>query len=238
MKPFFSYYGGKWRAANHYPTPVGVVVEPFAGSAGYSVRHEPEEAILVDAYEPIVMVWDYLIHVTEEEILSLPDLQTDQTVDDLAIPEAARFLIGFWIQRATTTPGKKLSAWSRSIGQENDWIHKGQLGWSSNARNRIALQLHKIRKWTVKLGDYTSSPSIRATWFVDPPYQHQERKYSVRFSDYERLASWCRNQRGLVIACDQDGADWLPFRTLREVNSTHGRQKTTKTTKELVWVRE
>ena len=35
LKPFFTYYGGKYRAAPKYPEPVhGSIVEPFAGSAG------------------------------------------------------------------------------------------------------------------------------------------------------------------------------------------------------------
>ena len=40
MKPFFRYYGGKWRDCAKYPPPqFDTIVEPFAGSAGYSVRH-------------------------------------------------------------------------------------------------------------------------------------------------------------------------------------------------------
>ncbi len=35
LKPFFCYFGGKWRAAPHYPTPKHAeIVEPFAGAAG------------------------------------------------------------------------------------------------------------------------------------------------------------------------------------------------------------
>lgn len=40
LKPFFTFYGGKWRAAPHYAPPeFATIVEPFAGAAGYSVRH-------------------------------------------------------------------------------------------------------------------------------------------------------------------------------------------------------
>ena len=39
LKPFWRYYGGKYRAAPAYPPPrLGTIVEPFAGSAGYSLR--------------------------------------------------------------------------------------------------------------------------------------------------------------------------------------------------------
>jgi site-specific DNA-adenine methylase len=34
LRPFFTFYGGKWRAAPFYDAPThGHIVEPFAGSA-------------------------------------------------------------------------------------------------------------------------------------------------------------------------------------------------------------
>ncbi len=34
MMPFFTYFGGKWRGAKHYPEPKhSHIIEPFAGSA-------------------------------------------------------------------------------------------------------------------------------------------------------------------------------------------------------------
>lgn len=39
LKPFWRYYGGKYRAAPRYPVPLHrTIVEPFAGAAGYSLR--------------------------------------------------------------------------------------------------------------------------------------------------------------------------------------------------------
>ena len=48
MRPFFGFYGGKWRdAPKHYPFPEhDTIVEPFAGSAGYSVRYSDRNVIL------------------------------------------------------------------------------------------------------------------------------------------------------------------------------------------------
>jgi site-specific DNA-adenine methylase len=37
MRPFFRYFGTKWRLAQKQPKARGTVREPFAGSAGYSV---------------------------------------------------------------------------------------------------------------------------------------------------------------------------------------------------------
>ena len=40
LRPFFCYYGGKWRAAPKYPPPEhDTIVEPFAGAAGYATRY-------------------------------------------------------------------------------------------------------------------------------------------------------------------------------------------------------
>ena len=61
MKPFFSYYGSKHRLCQQgfYPPPkVGnIVIEPFAGSATYSVYHESEHAILIDKDPVIANRW-------------------------------------------------------------------------------------------------------------------------------------------------------------------------------------
>ena len=78
-------------------------------------------------------------------------------------------------------------------------------------------------KVDVRLGDYRSAPDLEATWFVDPPYQPtrgmktgQGLGYAPgctsRELDYGELAEWCRSRRGQVIVCEQEGADWLPFR--------------------------
>lgn len=50
LRPFFNYYGGKWRAALHYPGPrYDHIIEPFAGSAGYALRYYQRRITLVDS---------------------------------------------------------------------------------------------------------------------------------------------------------------------------------------------
>ena len=73
LHPFFSYFGSKYRMAKHYPEPAyDVIIEPFAGAAGYSLLYPTKQVILYDNYEPVVRLWDYLIKVKKEEIWSLP----------------------------------------------------------------------------------------------------------------------------------------------------------------------
>ena len=65
MRPFFTYYGGKYRAAPLYPSPTHAnLVEPFAGSAGYALRYYDRQVLLVDADPVIAGLWRYLISAT------------------------------------------------------------------------------------------------------------------------------------------------------------------------------
>lgn len=223
MRPLFPFYGSKWRDAKRYPSPYnGTVIEPFAGSAGYATYWEPGRVVLYDRDPIIVSVWDYLIHATGAEIRELPDLEVGQSVDSLSVPQEARWLIGFWLNRGSATPKKTKTAFSSRTERQ-------QLVWSERARVRIASEVHKVRHWEVFYGSYESCPRLDATWFVDPPYVDKGRYYRVRSVDYDRLGAWCRHLPGQTIVCEQAGATWLPFRPLATIKSTRG------TSAEVVW---
>src|SRR5881296_3825018 len=111
--PLFPFYGSKWRDARRYPAPHnGHVIEPFAGSAGYSLWHAPPRVTLCDVDPIIVGVWRYLIAVSERELRALPDLEPGQCVDDLGLCQEARWLIGFWLNRGSAQPKKTRTAYS------------------------------------------------------------------------------------------------------------------------------
>lgn len=226
MRPFFPFYGSKWNIARYYPAPGRLpVVEPFAGAAGYSTFHAVPEAHLVDADPIIVGVWQYLMGVTAEEILGLPELpDAGDSVNDHDLPQEARWLIGFWLNRGSASP--KLSRTAYSARSD-----KGQLNWGARAKARIASQLEGIKGWTVTEGDYRDAPSIEATWFIDPPYVVKGRYYRVGFDQHEALGEWSRERRGPVVVCEGPGADWLPFGPLGSFKSSLGRAN------EVVWVR-
>lgn len=218
LRPFFGYYGGKWRdAQKHYPRPShDTIVEPFAGSAGYSLRYPEREVVLCDIDPVIAGVWRYLIAVSEQEILGTPDLPPDGTVDSLKIPQEARWLIGFWLNRGASRPGKSPSKWMR------EGIRPGSF-WGERVRQTIARQLQAIRHWRIVEASYENcGVSGEATWFIDPPYQSAGQYYRFGSStlDYAKLAGWCRTRPGQVIVCENAGADWLPFRGLNGVKTT------------------
>lgn len=215
LRPFFGYYGAKWLLAPHYPAPRHRrVVEPFAGSACYSLLHWRREVTLVDAYPVIAGVWRYLINVSADEVLALPDLAEGQTVADLNVCQEARWLIGLWIRSAQARPGLTSSPWAR------DKATRGICGfWGAPARARIARQLPCIRHWRVIEGDYREASLGPATYFIDPPYVVGGSHYSARPGSYELLARWCRELPGQVVVCEAEGATWLPFAPLRAVRS-------------------
>ena len=98
LKPFFCYYGGKYRSAPHYPKPVhDTIIEPFAGSAGYSVRYADHKVILCEADPKIRGIWEYPFSVSPAEVLSLPlKLTTSMTSK---IPDEAKMVDGVLVEQ-------------------------------------------------------------------------------------------------------------------------------------------
>lgn len=222
MRPLFPFYGSKWRDAKRYGKPSGLVVEPFAGSAGYSTFWIPSRVLLYDIDPIIVGVWDYLIHASSREILDLPDLEVGQSVDSLNLSQEARWLIGFWLNRGSAQPKKTRTAFSARTD-------KAQLVWGERARQRIAADVASIRDWRIVHGSYNDCPMAEATWFVDPPYMDKGRYYRFHDVDYEHLGGWCQGLPGRVLVCEQAGANWLPFNPLAVIKSTKG------TSAEVMW---
>lgn len=218
MRPLFPYYGSKWNIARYYPAPdPGLVVEPFAGGAGYACFYDCPQVALYDADPIIAGVWHYLIHARADEIAALPEMpQVGDGVDNYALPQEAKWLIGFWLNRGSATPKKSRTAYSARTD-------RAQLNWSARAKERIVSQLPKLAGWTVTNAAYDAAPDAEATWFVDPPYGDKGRYYRVPFGDYEALGAWCRTRAGLMIACEGPGATWLPFTALGSFKSTKGR---------------
>lgn len=226
LRPFFSYYGGKWRVAKkHYPEPQhDMIVEPFAGSAGYALRYPDRQVILVERDPVVAAVWRYLKTVSEHEFLSLP--LSFSSVDELSVCQEAKWLIGFWLNRGVSRPRKSPSRWMR------EGLRPGSF-WGEEVRNRLAFQLHAIRHWMIIEGDYTRAPHVEATWFVDPPYQLAGKHYhhGSKDLDFEKLGQWCQAQRGQVLVCENEGADWLPFQPLADIRTARRSRRS----REVLW---
>ena len=232
LRPFFGYYGGKWRdAQKHYPRPAhATIVEPFAGSAGYSLRYPDRNVVLCEIDPILVGVWNYLTTVSPKEILKIPDVAPDSTVDELDLPQEAKWLVGFWLNRGIARPCKSPSKWMREGARPGSF-------WGERVRQTIARQLDSIRHWKIVQCSYADCPiSEPATWFVDPPYQvaGQHYRFGSDEIDFQHLGQWCRSRPGQVIACENAGADWLPFRDLGDIKTT----RTGRRSREVIWTRE
>lgn len=209
LKPFWTYFGGKYRIAPRYPAPEHrTIVEPFAGAAGYALRYPDREIVLCEKNPIVAGIWRYLIRASAQEIRALPRIPASGRIDDAVWPDkAARDLAGFWITRGAAHPNCTASAWMR----DQRYV---RWSWGDHAIERIASQVDAIRHWRVLEASYDTIPQQRATWFIDPPYVRAGHRYphGSKGIDYAALASWCQSRRGQVIVCEQEGATWLPFR--------------------------
>lgn len=231
LKPFFTFYGGKWRAAPRYPAPrFDTIVEPFAGAAGYSVRHAHLRVVLVERDPLIAETWRYLLRVKPSEILSLPDIAMDQTVNDLDVVPEARRLIGWWLNKGTAATSLSPGAWMRGGARPNSF-------WGRAVRERLAEQIEHIRHWTLIEGDYTDAPDIDATWFIDPPYEQAGKHYRFgsKSLDFAALGDWCRTRRGQVMVCENVGAEWLPFEPWIDIKASEAKHGG-RVSREALWI--
>ncbi len=232
LRPFWRYYGGKWRAAPRYPAPAhATIVEPFAGAAGYSLRYPDREVILVEKYHVIAEIWRWLIGVSADEVLAIPEVDA---VADLPawVPAGGRFLVGMCMNAAAVRPNKRISAGMfarRALARYCE-------GWTAKMRDRAASQVTAIRHWRVIEGEYTAAPDVSASWFIDSPYRGRPGSHYTHGSsklDYSALARWSRSRRGQTIVCEAAGADWLPFAPFGETNGMGGAPS-----REAIWTRD
>lgn len=232
IRPFFCYYGGKWRIAETYPRPAySVIVEPFAGAAGYSTTFGAGRTCwLIDRDPVLVRLWEWLLQASPKDVRGLPLIRAGEDVRDLPIAPGAQDLIAFWLNKGCTRPRRTASAWMRS------GIRPGSF-WGESVRERIASQLWAIKRWRVVNASYSEIPNVEATWFVDPPYAGRPGShytFGSRGINYNQLGEWCRTRRGQIIVCEAQGADWLPFQqhgTFKANATSVGRRSS-----EAVWV--
>lgn len=203
----FSFYGAKRRLAALYPSPAyDTIVEPFCGSAAYSLHgdHWQKNVWLYDIDKRIVAVWEYLISATEKDIMGLPMFGRGVNTDSFEqLSQAERWFLGYMISAATRNPKKTATE---------------KTNWNERSQKKIALAVSKIKHWHVACGDFRQIMNREATWFVDPPYQIEGKWYDFKLKpeDYSDLATKVGWWWGEVVVCDTIEADWLPFKPLIE----------------------
>lgn len=230
LNPMMSYFGSKWRLvrSGKYPRPLHpLIIEPFAGGAGYALNHHWKQVVLVDANPTITDVWSFIRGSAPEIIQALPD-RVDVVPGHLE--PGAQALIGFWLAHAISAPRTRATPWVSK--------HPQALWWGPAIKQRIIQQAPFIRHWQICSGSYRSLPNVEATWFIDPPYQHGAGYYAFSDIDYAELADWVRSRRGQVIVCEGGNADWLPFQELAPGRKKANRASGQMGLAEKLWYRE
>jgi len=205
----WSYYGTKKRIAKHYPLPRHEqIIEPFCGAAQYSLydRNWENDVWLNDKYVVVYKLWKWLIEsATKSGILSLPDMEAGDKVDSYDLSEEERYLIGFCINSGSSQPKK-------TVAKYNSW---------NKTKTDIANNIHKIKHWKITNLSYDDIENVRATWFIDPPYQYGGQWYHSSVDnkkiDFKNLSCYCSERLGQTIVCENSKADWMDFQPLVEM---------------------
>jgi len=216
----FSYYGSKSKLVSYYPYPkYPLIIEPFAGSAKYSLFHNDKEVIVNDKYRVVYEIWDYLVYrCTVDHVNKWPELKKGDDLRNYNLSQAEKWLLGFALGMGRYKPHNIMSG---GFALKDDEIRR--------LKNRCREFLPRIRHWTPTNESYEKLNNEDATWFIDPPYKVGGEHYVENKIDYEHLADWCRSRKGQVIVCENSNADWLPFRAFKESQSIKG------TTCEMIW---
>ena len=198
----FNYYGSKSKIVDYYPpTKFNRIIEPFAGSARYSLKYFENDILIVDKFKTITDIWNYLKTASEKDIYGLPKFKQGDNLNDFGLSDIEITFLQYITQHGTVG-GYKVSEW-------------GARDLQRTIKN-IANNLFKIRHWEIKNCDYNELENEKATWFIDPPYQFGGHKYkcSNKFIDFNYLSEWCKTRNGQSIVCENTKADWLPFKPM------------------------
>lgn len=234
--PLFKWFGSKWQSAKHYPPPEhDLIIEPFAGGAGYSLNYADRRVVLWDDDPNLQKLWGWLIDsATESEILAIPiNLPVGLDIRQLGMSRGQEMLLKHWQRTNNVGDCWTISPWGNKPGQ-----------WTANTRARVADQVGAVKHWEfVHTAEFLD---VAATWFVDPPYQYNY-KYRAELMpfDYGQLERFIQtiNKDSQVTVCEakcpKTGAvpDYLPF--VANHRSVTSRRKTHQShhSNELIYVR-
>jgi hypothetical protein len=199
----FSYYGSKSKIVKYYPAPAhDKIIEPFAGSARYSLRYWDKDILLVDKYKVIVDIWHYLQRASQKDILGLPKLGRGMDIRTLNLSKDGEYQLLSFLCASSSHPGNIVSSWT---ARDYDDMKKF-----------IIENLYKIKHWKIIHGSYEDLENENATWFIDPPYFTKGDRYkeSNKNINFPSLANWCKSRLGQVIVCENLDATWLEFKPM------------------------
>lgn len=230
--PLFKWFGSKWLASKLYPPPEhDVIFEPYAGSAGYSLRHHEKKVVLWEENEQLEQLWRWLIGPAKTaDVLAIPiGIPEGTDIHDLGLSRGQALLLKHWQRTNNVGDCWTISPWGNKPGQ-----------WTANTRARVAEEIYAVKHWQVRQIAFDDV----GTYFVDPPYLYN---YRYRFKEFDHAALVKSiggiSERSQVIvceaACQKTGRvpDYLPFASFGSRITSRRKKTENHHSAEYLWVR-
>lgn len=235
--PLFKWFGSKWLSSKTLPVPLHeTIIEPFAGSAGYSLRYASRKVIIAEKDPYIYALWKWLIQTGvrngEQFIRDIPvNISVGTDIRNLGLGYGQQLLLKSWQRTNNVGSCWTISPWGNSPGQ-----------WTANTRARVAEEVQAIKHWQV----YQDASELfdlkqEATWFIDPPYEYNY-KYKSLVLDYTTLGERITRLNGQKIVCEavcpKTGKvpEWLDFKPFGERITSRRKPGNNHHSKELICV--
>jgi hypothetical protein len=190
--PLFKWFGSKWLASKLYPLPEhDTIFEPFAGSAGYALRHCEKKVVLWEDNAQVRELWRWLIErATEKRVLEIPiNLRPGTNITALGLTRGQQLLLKHWQRTNNVGDCWTTSPWGDKPGQ-----------WTANTRARVAEEVEAVKHWKIRPVRYNRP----GTYFIDPPYLYNYRYgFSTEF-DHAALVEQIKEipKRSQIIVCE------------------------------------
>lgn len=233
--PLFKWFGSKWLSSKTLPAPQhDQIVEPFAGGAGYSLRHAHRKVLICENNPYIFQLWSWLIsEATEVAIRDIPlGLPEGTDIRTLGLSKGQQLLLKNWQRTNNVGHCWTISKWGHLPGQ-----------WTASTRARVAEEFQCVKHWKVwsdGLAILRAWADKPATWFVDPPYQYNY-QYGQAPIDYQELSQMVQALPGQKIVCEavcqKTGAipSWLQFKNFGSRITSRRKANENHHSKELIW---
>jgi hypothetical protein len=230
--PLFKWFGSKWLSSKTLPKPNHTsIVEPYAGGAGYSLRHSERKVIIWDEDPNLQVLWPWLIQASRADILGIPiEIEEGTDIRTLGLTVGQQMLLKHWQRTNNCGDCWTISPWGN-----------GQ--WTANTRARIAFEVGAIQHWRFESPNWNCE---RTTYFLDPPYLYNYR-YRTGMPEFdfskmvENVHSVSRSSQIIVCEaiCPKTNRipDYLPFTFFGNRITSRRKQNEHHHSKELIYVR-
>lgn len=193
--PLFKWFGSKWQSGKGMPSPKhDIIVEPFAGGAGYSLRYAEKKVILCEADPHLFKLWSWLIEeAKQDDIRNISiGLSVGTDIRTLGLSDGKALLLKSWQRTNNVGNCWTISPWGNLPGQ-----------WTENTRARVSEEFLAIKHWKISPDGlkFMQENNDVATWFVDPPYQFNY-QYGSSPIDYKMLGDLLKDRNGQTIVCE------------------------------------